>query len=134
MLEALGVDVSGKGHTTPQVLPIWQAAKETVDGKLVQLQRAMTQTKHPDMIRLAQSGINGFTGRNCVTLMAALHEADASGASGHAKLGSAVQSFKSFLDSSKSVALIDSNPFGVSIGLKETLGRALGDIEKQIST
>lgn len=122
------------GPATP-LLPLWLDAKDDVDARLGRLQGALRGFGDPDLDRIAEYGLNGVTGTRSVGLMVALREADAPGADGRArrKAADAISAYRSFLDDSDVVQLIDSNPFGIEVGLKTTLGRALDTIARQIA-
>jgi len=132
----LGVRVPqpGRGGGEP-LLPMWLDAKEQVDSAIGRLQGALRGFRDPDLTRIAEFGLNGVTGRASVGLMVALREADAPGADARArkKLADAVASYRSFLGGSPVVALIDANPFGVSVSLRTTLGGALDAIDRRLA-
>ena len=117
------------------LLPIWLDAKETVDDQIGKLQVALKGFDDPDLNRIAEYGLNGISGKNSVGLMTALREADAPGGGDGArkKLSAAIESYQSFLRSNKIVALIDTNPFGISIAVRSTLGGALDTLSKRIA-
>jgi hypothetical protein len=115
--------------------PLWVDAKDDVDARLGRLQGSLRGFGDPDLDRIAEFGLNGITGTRSVGLLAALREADAPGADGRArrKLADAVGAYRSFLDSSDIVRLIDANPFGVEVGVQATLGGALAAIARRVA-
>ena len=124
----------GTGEGKP-LLPLWLDAKEEVDGAIGRLQGRLRGFNDPDLTRIAEFGLNGITGRASVGLMVALREADARSADPGArkKLADAVASYRTFLEGSPAVALIDANPFDVSVSLRTTLGGALGAIDCRLA-
>jgi hypothetical protein len=113
------------------LIAIWREAKEEVDAGISSLQGKLRQHGHPVLKRIADGGMNGVTDRNSVGIMAALMEAESSPAA-RAKAAKAVASFRAFLATEIAEA-IDDNPFGVTIGLRDTLGRALDDIDQRLA-
>jgi hypothetical protein len=131
----LGVRIPEPKNDGTPLLPLWLEAKEQVDGAIGRLQGTLRGFDDPDLTRIAEFGLNGITGRASVGLMVALREADTAGADQQArkKLAEAVASYRSFLDGSPTVALIDDNPFGVSVSLRATLGGALDAIDRRLT-
>jgi hypothetical protein len=130
-------------HAGPEVnvptktLEIWQQAKEAVGSQILNLQAALRQTKEPKFLRIADLGMNGITKRLQVGLHVALMEFDqASGAARAKARGKAealVADFQKFLQSNPEVQLVDENPFGVAVTIRESLGKALDGIAKSLA-
>ncbi len=118
--------------------PVWQAAKESVDGKLEALSRELRSLEDADADQVAEFGLFGLTGgRETVGLMAALAEYDGAAPDGRAAatagLRKAVASYRQVLDTNPMVELLDDNPFGVDVALQATLGGALRQIESLLA-
>jgi hypothetical protein len=114
------------------LLPIWTEAKEKADSGITKLQNALRERKDEDLDAIAEYGLYGATTGQSVTLMAALREADATGApEAYEKVCDAVEDFRDFLEGAPIVDLIEGNPFGVSVPLRATLGPALAELEKR---
>lgn len=124
-----------EGVSRKPLLPIWAAAKDEVDGQLNSLRSVLESYKHPDLHRIAEYGLYGVTERSTVALMAALRDADASAGNDAArqKLAGVITRYRADLDENRGVQLIDRNPFGVSVGLRQRLGDALAEIERQLA-
>jgi hypothetical protein len=127
-------------HAAPgkPLRPVWQDAKEAVDGKLGQLARELRSLEDEDANQVAEFGLFGITGgRETVGLMAALVEYDGAGpdqrAAAASGLRKAVASYRQVLDSHPMIGLIDHNPFDVEVGLQATLGGALQQIESALA-
>ena len=127
-------EAGGQAEDGP-LLPIWLDAKDVVDTQLGKFQQALRGFGDPDLDRIAEFGLNGVTGTSSVGLMVALREADTPGAAApqRRKLAEAIQSYRSFLNDDRIVALIDDNPFGVTLGLKSTLGGVLDELDRRIA-
>jgi hypothetical protein len=126
---ALGVTIAGVAPPTGPVLPIWAEAKDAVDAGLDKLQAALHETGDPDLVQIAEFGLNGATDRQSVRLMAALRDMDAASTpQAREKLAAAVEAFQTFLDGDRVVALIEDNPFGIAVPLRSRLSAALDKI------
>ncbi len=131
ILEVLGFDVEEAADWGGKLTPIWTGAKARVDQGFAALQRELKAVDDPDVQQLADFGLNGVTDRDSVRLMAALMDAD--NGRGTDKLVAAIDRFRSFLDGSPIVDLIEDNPFGVTIPLRAQLGSALDIIASKIA-
>lgn len=143
VLRVLGVQI-GSGASTPtdtappvplpELLPLWVQAKESTDRGIEQLQRALRGTNDPDLVQIAEYGLNGVTSGRMNKLMVALREAGgAATPEVKAKVSGAAQEFRGFLAGSPIVSLLEENPFGVTVPLRQTLGSALDQIERAVS-
>lgn len=132
----LGLTVDAPAQATlagiPSFVAIWREAKEQVDGGIGTLQDRMR--KHPlaALGRIADAGLNGITDKVSVGMMAAMMEADRSGAKAAASAMKAVTGLRAFL-ATDAAAAIDENPFGIAVGLRSTFKNALEMIEKRLT-
>jgi hypothetical protein len=113
---------------------IWAEAKEAVDAKLTALSRIMREVGDERLDAIAESGLFALTGGGkTVALMAALQDYNRSPDPSRAgALKAAAGQYRAAIDASPMATLLDSNPFGVDVALKQTLGGALERIEAQI--
>lgn len=146
MLEVLNITISNTaaangadpeqatGASLDKLLPVWMDAKESTDQGISQLQRALMNTNDPDLMQIAEYGLNGATDRQMTKLVVALREVDGEATpQARATLASAVVSFREFLDGSPITQLIEDNPFGIAIPIRQTLGSALDQIEQRLA-
>ena len=125
----LGIDTAQAARPGTPVSPIWTDAKEDIDAGISQLQATLNQSGDPDLVQIAKFGLNGATNGQSVKLMAALRDADTAGTpQARAKLVAAADAFRTFLEGDRLVALIEGNPFGVSVPIRKRLGAALDEI------
>jgi hypothetical protein len=138
----LGLATGGAAAKVPpnadkrRLLEIWRDAKETVDQGIAALQKACLSQNVPpavaDMLHeVAEKGLNGVTNRASVGMMAAMTEAETSPAA-RAKAMTAVANFEAFL-ATPVAGMIDDNPFGLKIGLRNTFGDALKTIRSRLA-
>jgi len=116
--------------------PVWRDAKETVDAELNILANELRDFDDPDLNRIADLGLYSLGQGENVAMMKALIEYDAASpdkrdAAGK-KLKAAVEGYRKIL-TNPFASLIDTNPLGVKVGLCDTLGQALSDIEGAIA-
>jgi hypothetical protein len=113
-------------------LAIWQAAKERTDAGISALQVAMKSYRHPDLDNLADKGLNGVTGGNQVAMMRALmtyrSAAEADRAQAADALLKQVETYSSFIQGDRVIALCERNPFGVEVAIRAPLTAALDRI------
>ena len=119
-----------------KLLPVWRDAKETVDAELNLLAVELREFDDPDLNRIADLGLYSLGRGENVAMMKALFEYDAASpekrdAAGK-KLKAAVDGYRQIL-SNPFASLIDTNPLGIKVGLCDTLGQALSDIEGAIA-
>jgi hypothetical protein len=136
----LGIDLPGaaQGGAVKRgapLMPIWLAAKEEVDTGIGKLQDALRQSDDEDLHAIAEFGLYGATRGQTVQLMAALTDADKSHSpEALAKVVNAVDDFRDFLDGAPIVDLIENNPFGVAVPMRQTLGAALAELARHAAT
>ena len=135
-LAKLGGPPKASGKPDPAIL--WRDAKELVGKQISRLQDVMRAQQHPMFDRIADQGLNGVTGKLQVGLHVAL--ANLGQASGDerikaaAKVKSGVAEFRKFLQSDPVVPLLESNPFGIAVKLRATLGQALDAIDNSLAS
>lgn len=129
----IGVDQPRGGKRKGGYLAIWREAKEDVDAAIAALAGRLRATGDPDLERIAEFGLYGLTDGEGVKLMAALREVEANPSGAGAKLAKAIDTYRAFLAQSEVVTLIDSNPFGVTVSMRATLGRALNELQQQLA-
>ena len=111
----------------------WRDAKESTDAALNALASELRTYGDPDLERIADFGLFGIGKTENVGLNKALIEfataaAERREAAGK-KLREAVGAYRAIIGGDL-VAEIDGNPFGVHVGVRETLGQALDQIER----
>lgn len=131
----LGIDLSsGTGsrdwRPSKPLLPIFVQAKESVDEGIGKLQDKLREAEDEDLDQIVEFGLYGATTGQTVELMAALRDAERGGEKARKRLVDAVHDYQDFLDGASIVDLIETNPFGVSVPLRQTLGAALDQLEQ----
>jgi len=108
-------------------------AKETVDAGLDRLASELRDTGDPDQLQIAEYGLFGLDGGGAVKLIAALMDAHNAPPEARAKSLDAARKaasvWRQTVLSDQTTALIDKNPFGVTVGLRTTLVQVLDHIE-----
>jgi hypothetical protein len=133
-IRVLNVDPGGaSGSRAVAVIGFWRDAKEVIDARLDALGRTLRGLKDPDLDQITQYGLFGLTsGGQTVALMAALQGYDAAAPADRPKagaaVGKAVAAYRAMLQSSPLAEALDDNPFGVDIGLLDTMGGAFRQI------
>lgn len=116
----------------PDVMEIWQAAKEDVDRGISELQAALRSQNHPVLAQIADAGLAGAADGNQTALMKALFEMRSATGDARKKAAQAllaqVAAYGKFLKSDPVIALVEDNPFGISAPVKLPLGTALRQI------
>ena len=125
-----GTSADGSAKT----LPIWAAAKEQVGAQIAALQSSLRATKDPLLLAIADKGLHGLTQKLQVGLHVAAMEFDAAAADGRAKLRpkllGAIVELRSFVQSHPALPLLEKNPFGVQVTIRDSLGTALDAMER----
>src|SRR5262249_20678054 len=107
------------------LLPKWMEAREAAGRQLVALQGILRRSGDPDLLRIAEFGLNGVTKKLQVGLQAALMEFDQLPPGGREKAAASaraqIAAYRKFLQGDRIVALLDENPFGVALSLRATL-------------
>ena len=128
----------GKASAAPaaKTLPVWQKAKDKAGSQISQLQSALRETGHPLLMRIADLGLNGITGRLQVGLQAALMEFDGATVGkrkrqrDHAQ--QAIADFKKFLADDPGLPLLALNPLGVTVTVRDDLAKAMATLEESL--
>ena len=134
--EATAPPGKGSADATARTLPVWQKAKDKAGAQISQLQAALRETGHPLLMRIADQGLNGITGRLQVGLQTALTEFDA-GTVGRRRrqrdqAQQAIADFKKFLADDPGLPLLALNPLGVTVTLREDLVKAMHTLEQAL--
>ena len=120
---------------TPPALPVWQTAKDSVDAQLNQLCELLKGTGIPVLTETANE-IEEVLGNYRTKLVTALTAYDnaADGAKDKARSEALelVAAYQEGLPQDKHVIAADTNPFGVKVSIRETLGAALADLSSQL--
>ena len=128
---------NGAGTAGAKTMPLWQRARDAAVGQIGQLQSAMRDSGHPVLTRIADQGLNAITQRLQVGLQVALMEFDsaAPAARVRARLQArrAIGDFRTFLDGSGALDLLERNPLGVNVTIRNTLSSALDAVERVIA-
>jgi hypothetical protein len=144
ILRVLGVATHGDGEPpvtgspgpAADLLKRFMDAKEEVDAGLDKLASALRATDDPDKLRIADFGLFGIGGGNAVRLIAALTEARGAAPDAQPRLldraRKAAAAYHAALLADKTTALIDANPWGITVGLRGTLLQALAEIESAV--
>ena len=139
----LGIDPAQGGTAasrTDPVLPIWRDARDWVNDQIERLRGAMRDSGVSAIMQVADAGLNGITGRLQVGVVKELMEFDGAASSGDTqkiataatRLRGTIGEWRGFLSKDRVVQLLDANPWGVNIGLRESLGEALDEIERSL--
>lgn len=116
----------------------WQEASETIDGQIAKLQSALRNSGTEELIEIAEFGLNGVTGNFKVPLMAAIRNVDGAATGDRTKVISSalkvIKGFQNHIDSDEGVLVVDENPFGVPVTIRETLGAALGQLASALES
>jgi hypothetical protein len=116
----------------------FRGASDTVDGQIAKLQTALRTTKDKELITIAEYGLNALTGNHKSKLIAL--EIELRRAAGPnlltvaAKALPVVAAFRAHLTGNEQIDVCDSNPFGVTVTIKSTLGGALERLEAVLKT
>jgi hypothetical protein len=110
----------------------WRAANDAVDEQITDLQKTLRATGDEELREIADFRLSAVTGGFRTGVMAALIEignGDLAALRNHgAKTLNLLQGRHSQIEADKRVAACDSNPFGVLVAIRGTLGPALDDL------
>ena len=138
VLRVLGLDVRAFSGPAVKTMPIWQNARDAAGEQIGKLQGVMRNSGLPLFQRVADTGLNGFTQKRLVGMQVALMEFDLSHGEARreaaGKVRVAAQAMRSFLQSSPVPRLLDENPFGVPVSLRDGLTAALDQVERNLAT
>ena len=136
VLRVLGLDVRASSRSAVKTMPIWQDARDVAGEQSGTLQGVMRNSGMP-LQRIADTGLNGFTQTRLVGMQVALMEFDQ--AQGEArrkaagKAQAATQAMRQFLQTSPIPRLLDENPFGIPVSLRDGLTAALDRVEQALA-
>jgi hypothetical protein len=111
----------------------WKAASEAVDARMSALQAVLRNSGDPELIHIAEFGLNAVTGNHKARLAATLLELGdgspaavrQSGPKGLALL----DEFRTHIETDPRVAACDTNPSTVSCSIRATAGPALAGLQ-----
>jgi hypothetical protein len=140
---ALVVKAMGGSRQDDQANPsggtmrLWQEARDVVGEQLSALDRALRDTGHPLMIRVADQGLNALTKRLQVGMQVALMDYDGAAEPVRDKAARRVRAamgeYRTFLRENAVLPMLQSNPLGIDIDISGTLGTALDRIEESLA-
>ena len=114
----------------------WSSAIEAVDGQISKLQAVLKSSDDPELVEIAEFGLNAITGNHKVSIMAAIRDVSGTGASPDSKIASTAKSriaaFDAHLSQDKRIEATDNNPFGVKVSIASTLKPALADLTRAL--
>ncbi len=126
---------TGAAPGDPPLLPIWIAAKDDADQQLASLYSILKQSGMPVLNEVAEE-IEAVLENFRVGLLTALMNHDrAAGLAKDAARAAAMRTvtdYRNRLAADKHVVAADTNPFGVPISLRETLGTALSRLQERL--
>ena len=130
---------SGTGSVRPvaKVLPLWADAREATGVQIGQLQGHLQDSGLPLFERIADKGLHGVTEGQLVAMQVALMTYDAAAPPAReaalTRLRAAVAAMRAFLASNPVLPLLETNPFGVEVTVRDTLSGALDAIDTAIA-
>ncbi len=141
VLRVLGVNVHARDEAVAPssgVRSIWMQAREVVDGRLEALTRELRGYEDEQLTLIADRGLSGLTeGRETVVLTAALMDFDRSAADERRtradRLRKTIETYRSTIQGSLAVQLVDRNPFGMDVSIMATFDSALQHIEATLA-
>lgn len=119
-----------------RLLPTWVDARRQVGEQISKLETALRAADWPLTNRIAEFGLAAFTGRRLTQLEVALREFD--GAQGDAvtttaeTLRSALTDIETFANNDEVLEMLDDNPFGAPLTLRDTLLGATRDLRSGV--
>ena len=118
-------------------LQYWRDGKEQADQSITALQSSLKKFGHPDLDRIAEFGMHGFSAQQQTKMMAALMSYAQAAESDRAKAAQAVSeqvdSYRAFLSTNDLIRLSEANPFGISVDIRGPLNAALDRIERALA-
>jgi hypothetical protein len=111
----------------------WRAASAAVDAQISALQTVLRSSGDPDLMEIAEFGLNAVTGNHKVRLTGMLLElGDASPPvvqQSGSKALALLSQFQTHIETDKRVAACDSNPSPVRVSIRATIGPALAGLQ-----
>ncbi len=115
----------------------WRQAVDTVNAQVEKLQSALRGIDDAELKDIAEFGLPGVTGNHRSRLMAAMMDIDAAQGEALSKAAGRAarlaQGFEGYLASSEAVEATDTNPFGVHVSIRASLGPALAAIQQALA-
>ncbi|MCX7560148.1 hypothetical protein OS190_11265 [Sulfitobacter sp. F26204] len=130
------LDVSQKAMPTPPLLGIWTEARSKVARQIGELEDALRSFDSPLFQRIAEFGLAAFTGKKLTNMAVAVREYDGANPKDREteenKLRIAVNEMQAFSQNDEVLGMLDDNPLGVTLTLRQTLSEALATLEREI--
>ncbi len=102
----------------------WRGASEAVDSQIGALQRSLRNSGDPDLITIAEYGVNAMTKGRKAPLVASIVEitraADPVDPALLTRAAQAVQQMHALIANDPRIAACDDNPFGVAVSIRRT--------------
>jgi hypothetical protein len=131
-----GGDGGGK-QATIATATVWQDAKEELDKQIGSLQSFLRGSDDPELQEIGDKGLNGVTGQLQVGLRVALTEFDNAAPdkkpAARKVARDRVNDFRTFVETDELFELLDDNPFGVAVTVRQTVARALVEVEAALA-
>ncbi len=116
----------------------WESAVRTVDGQISKLQSVLKTSEDPELVEIAEFGLNAITGNHKVRVMSSVFEISSAGAAPESKIvGQAlkrISAFENHIANDERIKATDLNPFGVSVSISATMGAALGELSRALKS
>ncbi len=126
-----GTKAAGGGE-----LAFWRKAKQTVDGAIDELAEALRATEDPLVQRLAMA-LPDLGKDQAIALETALRGLEKSSPDRRQDAAEAVRgaarAYRTALATQTAFRLIDDNPFGIKVAMRESLDRAMVQLEQSIA-
>lgn len=115
----------------------WDQAVAAVNVQMAELGEYLASSDDEDLQQIAEFGLGAVTQSHLVPLRAALMELAASSPdrlrASAKRVQNLVDAFKKHVESSEVVAACDTNPFGVSVSIRQTLAPGFAALERGIA-
>jgi hypothetical protein len=143
--DVFGVTLSAPGQKTganggapgwQEARQAWETSIETVDNQIVQMQAAFRQSRDAELVEIAEFGLNAITGGFKTKLMAAIMDARPGDRSALQSAGPALlralAEFRTHIETDGRVQACDTNPYGLTMSIRATLGPALAGLTASV--
>lgn len=115
----------------------WRAASATVDAQIGALQKALRASDDPELVEIADFGLNAVTGNHKARLTALLFELGEASPVAVRKNGpkalALLGEFRGHIETDPRVAACDTNPMSVPVSIRATLGPALAGLQAALA-
>jgi hypothetical protein len=140
ILRVLGVEISpvaddSSSQAAEDIVGIWWDAKDSINEQIEALRHAILNTGHPLAARACENGLAGFSGGALVRFQATVIECrnavpDAAGQArkNMEKYAAALTKYVSY---NPVLALLEKNPFGIRLTIRQDVTRAVNSILQQ---